>query len=198
MWLQLKKENFLIILLTFLLYSQVFCAENIATRRKINLFDLCGVTVKMNSKLYLINYPEYTLPDEKLYSKDILTEYKKIPYHQKIPFIGCGDFDGNKRTDIAAILEKRNKKGTLIVFHQLEGYKYKIFVLEDEIEFIYNLFIIILPAHTIIEGWGDPAIPESNGIITLQTDGIEFGEFKAWSVLYYWNGNNYKKLVTSD
>jgi len=192
------KALIFLIMLIFLLDAETSICEHASIKEKINLFDLCGESVLVESKFYLTDYPEFSLPEIKNYSTDVLNAYQEIQGHQKVPFICCGDFDGNGRVDIAAILEKRNHKGSLVIFQQLRNNKYKKVILEDNIDYVYNVFITIHPKESVIEGWDDPAIPESMGIVTLKTEGIEFGEFFSWAVLYYWDRNNYKKLVISD
>lgn len=200
MWMQLR--NIVLILAGFILISQfgLFCKEQSVKEQKINLFDFCKGEFKNKPRLYLSDYPEYQLPDIKNYKPKDLEYFIRSAKSQKVPFVVCDDFDGNGKPDVSAILVKTDNKskGILIVFHSLEENKYKTFILDDNLEFIYNLFIIAKHKGLTIQGWGDTAIPESIGSVTLKSDGIEIGEFGSWSVLYFYDGDKYNKLVSSD
>jgi len=163
----------------------------------INLFDFCGETVKGNPKLYLSDYPGYGLTNIKRYSAEDLNIYKNMEEHQKVPFVACGDFDGNGRTDVAVVLDKGKDMGELVVFLKDESY-FKTIKLQGREDNLYNMGVVKYPKRKTIKGWGDPAIPESVGTVSLQTDGLELIKFESWAKLFYWDKGKFKELVTSD
>lgn len=138
--------------------------------------DLCIVTDKM------CNWGDYGF--------EIINPERKI--NPNFPYITIGDFNGdNKKPDIAVLVGKRGEnqdiigKTSLIVFHA--GYS-KPYVLRER---LFGDAISTVPKQKLESYWeGD--------IQKLKGDGISSAYFGKSSVVYYWNGYNYKTYQTSD
>ena len=112
------------------------------------------------------------------------------------PWSITGDFNGDKIADWAGLLRSRNDQLCLVVvYSEKTEYSHRVLAsLGTDDNGIYTGVEMVLPGEVHGFPFDDKPIP----VVTLTNPGIHLIYFEKSSVLYYWDGESFNEMWTSD
>jgi hypothetical protein len=111
-----------------------------------------------------------------------------------------GDFDGDRKRDVALLLAARDKPQTLLVVALRRGIGWVLeLVDESEVPIASQFVVRVEPGRYESEYWGQaPPRPNEKKVITSSTDGVATGMLESTELLYFRLKGKWRFVWTSD
>jgi hypothetical protein len=156
-------------------------------------------TISIPSSLSLFlrdHFPNLEILSKEYALQEIIDFFESEKIKQPSPLACLGDFNGDKLQDFALLMRDKTKEiSALVAFHKTRQQTYVHYVLEQGGEIKSGQKI---GEYLICEKPGMKRDYEGVPFKVLMNNNITVGIWEKASILYYFENNQYKSVVTSD
>jgi hypothetical protein len=140
------------------------------------------------------HFAGYAVPTSSDYAPGLIASLPGAGQRPSVPFACWGDFDGNKRTDVALLLKKQPDRWLVVAFHQTSQGVFQPYQLDRSRGRQLRSFIERRPPGTVtffVSGSDDVHVDA----VDLQHDSISWAHPPGETEVFYFKGRKYRSVI---